>query len=226
MEAVERHRALYKGTTPPWKETYRKRCVERLKSNRSKLLNKFRQVGEKLSGGVGGSFLVQEVMEEEWNAMKFENRSFPSMWRKETFSQALGMLQDQDDLSTLEEIKQELLLEEQAMIDEFENLLQFEEECLNSVVGLNTSDQVVCPVCNRHYLTITSCFTLCQCGLYINTKSQGMSTDKLRSLLETSLVAHSYHCSQHPVFSVAKGAEGLTSLFMSCHVCDEMAVIL
>lgn len=24
MDAVDRHRALYKGTTPPWKETYRK----------------------------------------------------------------------------------------------------------------------------------------------------------------------------------------------------------
>lgn len=24
MDAVQRHRSMYKGTTPPWKETYRK----------------------------------------------------------------------------------------------------------------------------------------------------------------------------------------------------------
>ncbi|KAE8625249.1 hypothetical protein XENTR_v10006207 [Xenopus tropicalis] len=226
MEAERRHRALYKGTTPPWKETYRKRCVERLKSNRSKLLDKFRQVGERIHGGVGGSFLVQEVMEEEWKAMQFENGSFPSMWKKEAFSQALTIMQDPDELATFEEIKQELLLEEKAMVDEFENILQFEEQCLDSVVGLSTGDQIVCPVCNRNYLTVTSCFIVCQCGVYINTQSQGMSIEKLHYLLESSLTAHGYHCTEHPVFSVATELGGAGSLLMSCHACDAMVVIL
>ncbi|KAM8976514.1 RPA-interacting protein [Pelodytes ibericus] len=220
MEATMRHRVLYKGTTPPWKETYRKRCVERLKGNRSKLLDKFRQVGDQLPSGTGDSKLVQEVMEEEWNAMQLDNNGFPSLWKKGSFSQ------DPDELATLEEIKYELLVEEQAMVSEIENILQFEEDCLESVVGLNAANQIVCPVCNRHNLTVTSCFIVCQCGVHINTRSQGMSIEKLQVLLETNLTAHGYNCPQHPLFSIATGEEGIASLFMTCHVCDVMAVIV
>ncbi|XP_068121439.1 RPA-interacting protein isoform X2 [Hyperolius riggenbachi] len=142
MDAAMRHRALYKGTTPPWKETYRKRCVERLKSNRSRLLDTFRQVGERINAGSDGSSLVQEVMEEEWKAMQFDSGRLPSLWRTNLFSQ------DTDELETLEEIKRELLLEEQAMVLEIENILQFEEECMDSVVGMSTENHIVCPVCN------------------------------------------------------------------------------
>lgn len=221
-----RHRALYKGTTPPWKETYRKRCVERLKGNRSRLLDRFRQVGERVSAGVGGSFLVQEVMEEEWKAMQMHSSGLPSLWQKDSFSQTLGILQDPDDLLTLEEIKQELLLEEHAMVEEIESIIQFENDCLDSVVGLNNGNEVVCPVCNRNNLTVTSCFVLCQCGIHINCKSQGMNTEKLQALLEANLSAHAYYCSEQPVFSVGFGAEGMSSMFMSCSVCDTVAIII
>ncbi|XP_040280800.1 RPA-interacting protein isoform X2 [Bufo bufo] len=221
MEASQRHRALYKGTTPPWKETYRKRCVERLKSNRSRLLDKFRQVG---SAAVGGSFLVQEVMEEEWRAM--HSGRLPSLWQRASFSQTFGVLQDPEELVILEEIKQELLLEEQAMVEEIERIVQFEAECLDSVVGLNNGNEVVCPVCNRNNLTVTSCFIVCQCGVYINCKSQGMNTEKLQALLEANLSAHASYCSEQPVFSVGLGAEGTSSMFMSCSVCDAVVIVL
>ncbi|KAM5181649.1 RPA-interacting protein [Mantella aurantiaca] len=226
MEAEMRHRALYKGTTPPWKETYRKRCVERLKSNRSRLLDKFRQVGQSVNGGIGGSFLVQEVMEEEWQALQTSGGNFPSVWKRESFSKALGILQDPDELVVLEEIRQELLLEEQAMVAEFENILQFEDDCMDSVVGMSAENLIVCPVCNRNYLTVTSCFVLCQCGMYINCKSQGMNSEKLQSLLELNLSAHANGCPEHPVFSVVLDAERVSSLFMTCTVCDAMAIII
>ncbi|XP_069613586.1 RPA-interacting protein [Ranitomeya imitator] len=215
MEAAMKHRALYKGTTPPWKETYRKRCVERLKSNRSRLLDRLRQAGDRVGAGVGGSFLVQEVMEEEWQAM----HRVPALWRKASLSQ------DPEELVTLEEIKQELLLEEQAMVEEIESIVQFESDCLDSVVGLSRNE-VVCPVCNRNYLTITSCFVMCRCGVYINCKSRGMNTEKLQALLEANVLAHASCCSAQPVFSAGFGAEGLPSMFMSCSVCDAVAIII
>ncbi|KAG9466697.1 hypothetical protein GDO78_016256, partial [Eleutherodactylus coqui] len=136
---------------------------------------------------------------------------------------AFGISYD-PDLVTLEEIKQELLLEEQAMVEETENVTQFENNCLDSVVGLN-NESVVCPVCNRNNLTVMSCFILCQCGVYINCKSQNMNTEKLKALLEENLLAHAGFCNEQPVFSVGFGAEGMSSMFMSCSVSNFLLLI-
>ncbi|KTF82288.1 hypothetical protein cypCar_00027507 [Cyprinus carpio] len=108
MDAVQRHRSMYKGTTPPWKETYRKRCVERLKNSRSRLLEKFRQMGED-SGGSKRSLLVQEVMEEEWSALQSSNQSLPSLWNGSGIRDVYAAQQEYDELSAFEEIQQELI---------------------------------------------------------------------------------------------------------------------
>ncbi|KAJ1185341.1 hypothetical protein NDU88_002134 [Pleurodeles waltl] len=226
MAAALKHRSLYKATPPPWKETFRRRCVERLKNSRSRLLDRYRQVSDGERGGLRRSLLVQDVMEEEWQELQLTNTNLPSLWRKGDLSQVFGLLQDSDELALLEEIKQELILEEQCMVEEIERVLRFEEECLNSVIELNTENQVVCPVCNRNNLTVTSHFVLCPCGLYINTNSRGLTDEKLQSLLERHLLDHRFHCLHSPVFSVSSWTEGESNLFMSCQVCDTVAVIL
>ncbi|XP_029467879.1 RPA-interacting protein [Rhinatrema bivittatum] len=224
MDVALRRRALYKGTAPPWKETYRQRCVERLKNNRSRLLDRYRQVGENGHCTMRGSFLVQEVMEQELRALHFRSTDLPSRWQKD--SRVLDMLEDFDELTVLEEIKQELMLEEQSMIEEIDKVLAFEEACFHSAIGLNAENQIACPVCKRNNLHVLGHVIECPCGVHINTQLRVMTVQQLQLLLEEALTEHRSQCLHQPVFSVTTAMEGKSNLFMSCQVCDSMMLIL
>ncbi|CAM9709139.1 unnamed protein product [Bubo scandiacus] len=225
MEAppLRRFRARCRGpAAPPWKETYRRRCMERLRRSRAKLLERYRQAGERACGPAPGALLVQEVMEQEWQALQAAQESRPALGGEETLAQ---MLEDPDELAVLEEIQQELILQEQSVLEEYERSLQFDEECLNAMLdGLDASDKVICPVCRKNHLTVRNHLVFCQCGLYIST--QGMTEEKLRSLLENTLTEHSHRCFHNPEFTVTSGMEEETSLLMSCPVCDSWTILL
>ncbi|XP_057266742.1 RPA-interacting protein isoform X1 [Pezoporus wallicus] len=213
MEAPPwRRRARYKGrAAPPWKETYRLRCMERLRSSRAKLLERYRRAGESPSGPA----LVREVMEQEWRALQ-------ALGGTEALPQ---MLEDPDELAVLEEIQQELILQEQLVMEEYEQSLQFDEECLNAMLdGLDASDKIICPVCRKNNLTVRNHVVFCQCGLYIST--QDMTEGKLRSLLENTVTEHSHRCFHSPEFTVTSGMEEEASLLMSCAVCDSWTILL
>ncbi|NXK08194.1 RIP protein, partial [Herpetotheres cachinnans] len=189
-----------------------KRCMERLKSSRAKLLDRYRRAGE--GAGGPGALLVQEVMEQEW-------QSLPTLGGREngrvTDRCTFQMLEDPDELAVLEDIQQELILQEQLVIKEYERSLQFDEECLNAILdGLDASDKVICPVCRRNNLTVGNHLVSCQCGLYIS--AQGMTEEKLRALLENTVTEHSHRCFHNPEFTVTSGMEEEASLLMSCPV--------
>ncbi|NXW42165.1 RIPA protein, partial [Nyctiprogne leucopyga] len=207
---LRRHRARYKGPAPPpWKETYRRRCMERLRSSRAKLLDRYRQAGERVGGPAVGALLVREVMEQEWETLRAAPESLPALGEQ--------MLEDPDELAVLEEIQHELILQEQSVIEEYERSLKFDEECLNAMLdGLDASDKIICPVCRKNNLTVRNHFVFCQCGLSIST--QGMTEEKLRSLLENTVTEHSHRCFHNPEFTVTSGMEEETSLLMSCPV--------
>ncbi|KAM6466480.1 RPA-interacting protein [Liasis olivaceus] len=215
---LPRHQALYKGLrTPPWKETFRQRCVERLKSSRAKLLERYRQVGENGARRASEPLLAQEVMEVEWKAWQSVDPQLPSL-RKQDSSRML------EELAVLDEIQQELIFQEQLAIEEYERSLQFEEECLNAMLdGLDAEHHIICPVCRRNNLSVMSNTVVCQCGLCINTP--GMTKEKLKLLLEECLMEHNQHCQHYPVFTVTNMMEGEANLLMSCQACDSWTVI-
>ncbi|XP_031663700.1 RPA-interacting protein isoform X1 [Oncorhynchus kisutch] len=235
MDALNRHRSLHKGTTPPWKETYRKRCVDRLKNSRSRLLEKYRQMGDGQHCSAKGSVFVQEVMEEEWNALQSANRGLPSLWRNDGLEEMYSVMKEYDELAVFEEIQQELMSQELSIIEEYEKSMRFEEQYLNSVVeGLEVGRQIICPVCHllydylhfRHNLTVNSHFTSCPCGLYINTRQSNVTPESLQCLLERRVTEHMEDCLQNPVFSMASNADSSPNLMMSCKACDYLSIVL
>ncbi|XP_029364784.1 RPA-interacting protein isoform X2 [Echeneis naucrates] len=227
MDALHRHRSLYKGTTPPWKETYRKRCVDRLKNSRSRLLDRYRQMGEgRQHTGSGASIIVQEVMEEEWTALCSEDCRLPALRGPEGMAEMFSVMKEYDELAVLEEIQQELMSQEMAIIDEYEKNLQFEEQYISSVVEGIDEKHVICPICCLNNLTINSHFISCLCGLYINTKNQTITPDILCHLLESRVSEHMVDCVHNPVFSVTPNTESSSNLMISCKVCDYLSIVL
>ncbi|XP_028662842.1 RPA-interacting protein [Erpetoichthys calabaricus] len=223
MDTFQKHRSLYKGTTPPWKETFRKRCVERLRSNRARLLDKYRQMGESMPFRTSGSIMVQEVMEVEWSELKANGNRLPSLWQKDSFRDVLTVMKEDDELSVLEEIQKELISQEQAIIEEYERSVFYEEQCLNAMVeGMDSNDSLICPLCSKNHLTITSQFISCRCGTYINTQNRNITKAEIRCQLESRVNEHCELCPHPPMFFV----EGSFSLLMCCQGCDHLAVIV
>ncbi|XP_033973129.1 RPA-interacting protein [Trematomus bernacchii] len=231
MDAVHRHRSLYKGTTPPWKETFRKRCVDRLKNSRSRLLDRYRQSAElhpsSSSSSSSSSTIVQEVMEEEWSFLQEEDRRLPSLWGPDGRAETLGLMQEYDELSVLEEIQQELRSQELSILEELERNVQMEQQYISCVVeGMQEQRLIICPLCHMNNLNINCHFVSCCCGLYIDTKNQNITPDLLQSLLEARVSEHMEDCLQNPVFSVAPPTDGSPSLMISCKVCDYLSIVL
>lgn len=210
-------RSMYKlGGSPPWKETFRQGCLERMRNSRDRLLNKYRHAGGNLPGRVQSTLLAQELMEEEWNACH-------SM---ESCPEALAQWEEPMDLAELEEIQQELIDQEQSIISEYEKSLQFDEQCLSIILAEWEANSLICPVCTKYNLRITSGVVMCQCGLYVPSHSPELTDQKLRAWLEDSVNEHSAHCPHTPQFSVTEGTGRNSSLLMSCLACDARAVII
>ncbi|XP_039979251.1 RPA-interacting protein [Xiphias gladius] len=227
MDALHRHRSLYKGTTPPWKETYRRGCIDRLKNSRSRLLERYRGMSESQQrSGSGASIIVQEVMEEEWTALGSEDRRLPSLWGPEGMAEMFSVMKEYDELAVLEEIQQELMSQEMSIIDEYERNLQFEQQYISSVVEGMEEMHVICPICRTNNLNINSHFISCPCGLYINTKKQNITPDILCRLLESRVSEHMEDCLYNPVFSVTPNTDSSPNLMISCKVCDYLSIVL
>uniref|UniRef100_A0A3P8TX54 RPA interacting protein n=1 Tax=Amphiprion percula TaxID=161767 RepID=A0A3P8TX54_AMPPE len=227
MDALQRHQSLYKGRTPPWKEMYRQRCVNRLKNSRSRLLERYRQMGESPQcSGSGASIIVQEVMEEEWSALHSEDRRLPSLWGPDGMAEMFSVTREYDELAVLEEIQQELMSQEMSIIEEYEKNLQFEQQYISSVVEGMEEMHIICPICHRNNLNINSHFISCPCGVYINTKKQNITPDILQHLLESRVSEHMEDCLHNPVFSLTPSTESSLNLMISCQVCDYLSIVL
>lgn len=217
-----RHRLLYKTSTPPWKETYRKRCQERLAENRHSFLEKFRHKDI--------AFNDEEAREAIHNLVLSEWKSFEKDMKESTLQNpdsAPSLPAENIDqvLSIFDEITLELLQEEQQIISEYEASLQVEENFLHSSIDRLNAYDVICPVCKRSPLFINKGIIFCNCGVRIDTEQDAITLAMVKANLDEAVRQHSASCECCPSFGVVSHI-GISNLLMTGGACDFMFVII
>ncbi|XP_071789415.1 RPA-interacting protein B-like [Asterias amurensis] len=228
---MEKHRALYKNTSPQWRDTYRKRCFQRLRNSRENLLQKFRSGVDGSSPGAispGRGSVVSEVMAEEWKLMQWEHRQ-ASVEMKTTHGcnpdDSMEDLNKDGFLSLMEDIQAELMIEENAIIAEYEASVQLAEASLSATVEQLHSDDLICPICKRNPLMLSKGIIFCSCGTRINTEQDCLTLANVRQQLEEGVSQHSARCHGQPEFTITD-AFNAHNLLLSCQMCDFLFIVI
>jgi len=196
------HHSLYKIKTPPWKETVRRRCFQRLQSSRGKLVDKFRGLG------LCSDEVVDVLMTEEMGNVT-----------KQKTCLKLDELDDaeiNEFISIMQEIQCELLEEEKKWIEEYSAL---------SEVNNLEEDEVICPLCKRKPLHQNHSVIFCACGMRIDTQQDGLTLMHLKNSLDVGLQEHETSCSASPNFSLIQLGDS-TNLVITCVACKFMYIVI
>ena len=223
----EQRKPLKHGTpTGKWKERFREGCLQRLKNKRNDMVNSMRQMDESESP-ISSQEIVNEVMLDEWGKMKLESPLLSSGVASSE-DDFLDDIQDIDDiLDAFEDIQQELLREEEKLLRQYQDQIEFDENYLCAAIELLSTDSVLCPVCKIDNLHQNLQIVFCSCGLRIDTQDDAINLKYIGDQLKESTDGHSENCSSEPVFDVVNFDEGnINNLMMSCMYCDYISVII
>ncbi|XP_037559184.1 RPA-interacting protein A [Dermacentor silvarum] len=219
-----RHQMLYKSKTPPWKETYRNQCRERLRKGRQALFDSFRSTGEACHSEQQLRYSVTEVVREELD--KFHSASAESstafLSRGEEGA-AAGVPWDEAQVNEqlMEETLAALLEEELNVWKQYESMLALQNQEIDAAVHTWSSEIVVCPVCLRNDLNKKEGRIICACGLTIPT---ALSLTEFRLCVERAIESHSTRCPSSLTFSLIEACE--PALVCLCNCCDFMSSVL
>ncbi|KAL1434550.1 hypothetical protein MTO96_011639 [Rhipicephalus appendiculatus] len=217
-----RHQILYKSKTPPWKETYRNQCRERLRKGRQALFDSFRNTGEACHSEQQLRCSVTEVVRQELD--KFRSASSAgSIARSEESAAAVEVPWDETEFNELlmEETLAALLEEELNVWKQYESVLALQSQEVDAAVHMWSSDVVVCPVCLRNDLDKKEDRITCACGLMIPT---ALSLTEVRLCVERVIESHSTRCPSSLTFSMIVACE--PALVCLCNCCDFMSSVL
>uniref|UniRef100_H2ZBP7 RPA-interacting protein C-terminal domain-containing protein n=1 Tax=Ciona savignyi TaxID=51511 RepID=H2ZBP7_CIOSA len=218
-DSVTKRKAMYKMGSPAggsWKDTYKRRCAERLHKSRSKLLDRYRNVKIDSENSEHGLDSVDSVMKQELEKMKSEGMA--------SFN---DMSSFEDVINTMEAIKGELLEWEAEILLKAENeQMQLAIECHeNHETLFNNNNFVICPLCSINHLELSYTHLQCKCGLNINTQQDSISLPHIKQSLEEAVTSHSATCTAKPVFDVINNF-GQTNLLLTCPLCDYMFIVV
>ncbi|KAK7088148.1 RPA-interacting protein B-like [Littorina saxatilis] len=218
-------RTQYKTGGHDWKETYRKRCLQRLRESRNELYAKRRGIGgasqpSDSEGERESDKFIKMLMSTELKALKQEEDVDCEM---DFFDPMTGEIDT--TLALIEEIQEEMKAEEAKLVAEYEIFqvsLQKEEAALSSAIEmLNTHP--ICPVCAKNPLMENKGVIFCKCGVRIDTEQDGISLDFVGQQLEDAKELH--ECDGQPIFSVQDNY-GIRNLLMICQKCDFMYIVI
>ncbi|XP_078337561.1 RPA-interacting protein A-like isoform X2 [Crassostrea virginica] len=219
------HRALYKAKTPPWKETYRKRCMARLRESREKLQEKFRKVSSSINES---DEFITDLMRDELQTMQKKLCSGEEKLDIEMDELSSADFDIESVLNLFEDIQEELRQEEIKMLAEFEKYqasLKAEEDVLCSAIEQLSSEDVICPVCQKNSLLQNKSVIFCKCGVRVDTEQDCLTLKNVKRLLDEGVGLHGHSCDTPPSFSVVS-EHGPQNLLMSCRSCDWMSIII
>lgn len=252
---AERRDVNVKGRQRNWREKFKKRCLDAIKKQRHAAMDNRR--GLSLSEDTVMDQSVQDVMHTEFERLA-QTQCFMDGPPQHTsvsseFSEAqpdLDEMIDEDDtgdvpltptdqellLDMWEEIKQEIMFEEAALLiqeeedEEQANDLAHEHNELNdAALDVHSSSNVTCPVCQRERLHMKLCIIHCRCGFQLNTQDDGLTLPVFGRLIESVLDRHaSQDCPEVLSFHLSESSFGIKTaplLMAQCRACGFMDTV-
>lgn len=208
--SASEHQKFYKCGSPSWKESYRRRCCDRLKNSRAKLLERFRTKCNIGDGSEYENIIVDDILKDELGQQENYDADFDSI------------------LKVMEEIRQELIVQEREILLQHDRLKEFEDKEVDSAIldhEHHTSENVLCPICSCHYLQQFANIIGCKCGVNINVGEDSITLDYVGIQLRVGTTVHADKCQSKPIFGVVH-EYGNHNMVMSCETCDFMFIVL
>lgn len=222
------HQKMYKKGATNWKETYRMRCLKRLRESREELFSKRRGLCDKTDNAQQENSNVQFIktlMSEELETLRAEQGQDCEM---ELWDPSTGQIDEM--LSVFDEIQRELLTEEARLLQEYEfyadSLKQVkaqEEAALCCAMELLSAKEVTCPICKKNPLMENKGIVFCKCGVRISTEQDCIGMEYIQRQMKEAVSAHT--CGEEPQFSVVEDF-GCSNLVMTCKLCDFMYIVI
>lgn len=228
---------------PRWRDQLRVECLERVKQNRTRVLQKLRE------NRLGAATTVQESMLDilddvassinpqqqpsQPGSLQPQHQAEPKRGRLHWDVQEL----DHEDYEQLMSEMEATLFEETSQEDlqrvEEAELAEMAEKYMEHCRTLQSGAQepVLCPVCQRAYLTEFLGSVHCPIdGFQIKLPFVGDRTSALlyvKDMMAEILAAHcASGCGAKPRFYASEQYTGISTLFMCCDGCKELVTVL
>ncbi|KAK0068954.1 RPA-interacting protein B-like [Biomphalaria glabrata] len=225
---------MFKYRTPPWKETYRKQCLDRLKESRNKQQSLRRHIcfdnpGDAADAGATVSDIIDidAIMKEEWRKLQSKHFDIVENDLNGDSSDEMFAFYESIHSEIRKELEADLIKEEQRLLslqDICDKHIQEEEELCSALSTLST-DEVICPLCEKNILLEHMGVIVCKCGLRINTEQDCITLKNVKASLEAGTSEHSESCHLRPTFHLSQNF-GISNLLMACEVCDFLFIIV